>query len=57
MLGRGCIPDSIEPQILSQLQLVDPNQLVAVRASINKAVASMPPHFDYLRRQGLYAAR
>jgi tryptophan halogenase len=52
LMGAGCVPATVELQILLQLAKLPVQQVNALRAQIQQMAASMPPHIEFVRRQG-----
>jgi tryptophan halogenase len=55
LIGSGRKPATLEMQIRNQLSRLAPPEVAALRAHIGKVAASMPPHLEYVRRQGAAA--
>jgi tryptophan halogenase len=52
LMGAGCVPATVELQILLRLAKLPVQQVNALRAQIQQMAASMPPHIEFVRRQG-----
>ncbi|HEU4591016.1 MAG TPA: tryptophan halogenase family protein [Steroidobacteraceae bacterium] len=57
LLGCGCLPDTLELQIRTQVGRLAPKDATALRTHVQQLAASMPPHMEFVRRQATSAAR
>jgi tryptophan halogenase len=57
LMGAGCVPTTMELQILLRLAKLSVPEVHAMRTQIQQLAASMPPHMEFVRRQATIAAR
>ena len=57
LLGTGCKPDALELSVVLHLEKFDSREAAPLKAQVRNLAASMPPHFEYVRRLGELAAR
>ena len=56
LMGAGCMPATLELQILVRLAKLPAQQVNTLRTQIQQVAASMPPHIEFVRRQAGPAA-
>ena len=53
LLGTGCVPEAIEAQVRNGVESQAAGRAAQLRASIERLAATMPPHAEFVRRQGI----
>ena len=53
LMGSGLKPDAVELQIRMRLENLNRQAVAPLRAQVQQLAASMPPHIDYVRGQGM----
>jgi tryptophan halogenase len=56
LMGAGIVPEAVELQIRSRLEGVTAEQVAPLRNLVERLVASMPRHIEYVQRQGSQGA-
>lgn len=53
LLGSGCVPEALEAQVRMRVEGGAAARAATLRSNIERLAATMPPHAEFVRRQGI----